>query len=67
MNLFDFSFSTLGSPVSDLSAFNCGRKDINDFFRNDALDYQKELFLQDYFRTLDKRRWGTKFAIQRGK
>lgn len=48
MNLFDFSFSTLGSPVSDLSAFDCGRKDINDFFRNDALDYQKELFGKTY-------------------
>ena len=48
MNLYDFSLSTLGSPVCDLSAFNCGRKDINDFFRNEALDYQKELFGKTY-------------------
>lgn len=48
MNLSDFSFTTLGSPISDLSTFDCGRKDINDFFRDDALDYQKELFGKTY-------------------
>lgn len=48
MNLSDFSFSALGNPIIDLSSFDCGRADINDFFRNEALDYQKELFGKTY-------------------
>lgn len=42
MKLSDFSFCTLGAPIRDLSSFDCGRKSINDFFRNEALDYQSE-------------------------
>ncbi len=48
MNFFDFSFSTLGDPIRDLSAFDCGRKEINKFFQKDALDYQNELFSKTY-------------------
>lgn len=51
MNLSDFSFSTLGNPICDLSGFDCGRKDINDFFHNDAMDYQQELFGKTYLFT----------------
>ena len=43
MNFFDFSFSTLGDPIRDLSAFDCGRN-----FQKDALDYQNELFSKTY-------------------
>ena len=48
MNLSDFSFSTLGEHISDLSTFDCGRKDINDFFKDEAVDYQNELFGKTY-------------------
>lgn len=51
MNLSDFSFSTLGNPISNLSSFDCGRTDINDFFRKDALNYQQELFGKTYLFT----------------
>ena len=51
MNLSDFSFSALGNPICDLSSFDCGRADINDFFRNDALNYQQELFGKTYLFT----------------
>ena len=51
MKLSDFSFCTLGAPIRDLSSFDCGRKSINDFFRNDALDYQNELFGKTYLLT----------------
>ena len=51
MNLSDFSFCTLGAPIRDLSSFDCGRKSINDFFRNEALDYQSELFGKTYLLT----------------
>ena len=33
MNLSDFSFSTLGEYSCDLQSFDCGREDINEFFR----------------------------------
>ena len=48
MILSDFIFSTLGEFIRDLFAFDCGRKSINDFFRNEALDYQNELFGKTY-------------------
>ena len=48
MNLSDFSFSTLGEYSCDLQSFDCGREDINEFFRNDALQYQDELFGKTY-------------------
>ena len=51
MKLSDFSFCTLGAPIRDLSSFDCGRKSINDFFRNEALDYQSELFGKTYLLT----------------
>ena len=41
MNLSDFSFSTLGNPICDLSGFDCG----------DAMDYQQELFGKTYLFT----------------
>ena len=51
MNLSDFSFSTLGNPICDLSGFYCGSKDINDIFHNDAMDYQQEMFGKTYLFT----------------
>lgn len=33
---------------TDFSNFNCGRDDINDFFLNDATNYQEELFGKTY-------------------
>ena len=33
---------------TDFSNFDCGRDDINDFFLNDASDYQEELFGKTY-------------------
>ena len=48
MKLSDFAFFTLGEPIREFSEFDCGRKEINQFFQNNALDYQNELFSKTY-------------------
>lgn len=48
MTLDDFVFLPLIPGETDFSNFNCGRDDINDFFLNDAQNYQEELFGKTY-------------------
>lgn len=48
MTLSDLVFLPLVSGETDFSNFDCGRSDINDFFLNDAPDYQEELFGKTY-------------------
>ena len=59
-------FSKL-SHTSDVSSFRCSEyKDLEDFLKNDALDYQKENVARDVSRTLKREtcwffshwRWG---------
>jgi len=40
---------TLGELDFDLDSFDCGRKSINEFFRDEAQAYQDELFGKTYF------------------
>ena len=49
MDLSELIFMELGEQEMDIELFDCGREDINDFFRNDAFDYQNELFGKTYF------------------
>lgn len=48
MTLNDFVFLPLVPGETDFSNFDCSRDDINDFFLNDASDYQEELFGKTY-------------------
>lgn len=48
MTLNDLVFLPLVPEKTDFSNFDCGRDDINDFFLNDASDYQEELFGKTY-------------------
>jgi len=41
LNLFDFNFIELTDTIN-LSGFECGENDINNFLKEDALKYQKE-------------------------
>ena len=54
MKISDFAFFTLGEPIRDFSGFDCGRKEINDYFREDALDFQNELFSKTYLLSPNK-------------
>ena len=49
MDLSELIFVELGEQELDIELFDCGREDINDFFRSDASDYQNELFGKTYF------------------
>lgn len=49
MDLSELTFVELGEQNLDIELFDCGREDINDFFRNDAKNYQYELFGKTYF------------------
>lgn len=48
MTLNDLVFLPLVPGETDFTNFDCGRPDINDFFLNDAPDYQEELFGKTY-------------------
>ena len=44
MRITDLKFVPQGTVGLNIKAFNCGRKSVNDFFHNEAQDYQDELF-----------------------
>ena len=44
MTLADLLFSPQGTTELDLKSFDCGRESVNKFFREEAQDYQDELF-----------------------
>lgn len=49
MTLADLLFSPQGTPGMNIQAFDCGRKSVNDFFHNEAQNYQDELFGKTYY------------------
>ena len=49
MTLDDLDFLPQGTPGLNIQAFDCGRKSVNDFFHNEAQDYQDELFGKTYY------------------
>ena len=49
MLLTDLKFTPLGEEKLKTLDFDCGRKSVNDFFHNEAQDYQDELFGKTYF------------------
>ena len=49
MNIFDLKLVSQGAPELNVQAFDCGRKSVNDFFRDEAQDYQDELFGKTYY------------------
>lgn len=49
MSFFDFDMVPLGTDGLDLSRFDCGREEVNEFFREEAVEYQDELFGKSYF------------------
>jgi hypothetical protein len=50
MDLLDFRIIRL-EPTIDLSNFDCGDEDLNDFLISDALNYQAELLAVTYLLT----------------
>ena len=49
MRITDLKFVPQGTPGLNIEAFDCGRKSVNDFFHNEAQDYQDELFGKTYY------------------
>ena len=49
MTLDDLDFLPQGTPGLNIQAFDCGRKSVNDFFHNEAQEYQDELFGKTYY------------------
>ena len=49
MRITDLKFVQQGAPGLNIEAFDCGRKSVNDFFHNEAQDYQDELFGKTYY------------------
>ncbi len=49
MTLADLLFSPQGTPGLNLQSFDCGRESVNKFFREEAQDYQDELFGKTYY------------------
>ena len=55
MNILDLKLVPQGAPELNLQAFDCGRKSVNDFFHNEAQDYQEELFGKTYYWVIPER------------
>jgi GNAT superfamily N-acetyltransferase len=49
MNIHNLKLVSQGAPELNVQAFDCGRKSVNDFFRDEAQDYQEELFGKTYY------------------
>lgn len=49
ITLRDLVFLPQGTPGLDVESFDCGRKTVNDFFRDEAQAYQDELFGKTYY------------------
>ena len=46
MTLDELIYLPQGTPGLNLQAFDCGRESVNEFFREEAQDYQDELFVR---------------------
>jgi len=49
MRITDLKFVPQGTSVLNIEAFDCGRKSVNDFFHNEAQDYQDEPHLLEFY------------------
>lgn len=49
MKITDLVFSPQGTEGLNISAFDCGRDTVNEFFRDEAQAYQDELFGRTYY------------------
>ena len=49
MRITDLKFVPQGTSGLNIEAFDCGRKSVNDFFHNEAQNYQDELFGKTYY------------------
>ena len=49
MTLNDLIYVPQGTHGLNIEAFDCGRASVNEFFHNDAQDYQDELFGKTYY------------------
>lgn len=49
INIFDFIMLPQGTKGLCLDAFDCGRSEVNEFFRCEAQEYQDELFGRTYY------------------
>ena len=49
MTLNELIYLPQGTPGLNLQAFDCGRESVNEFFREEAQDYQDELFGKTYY------------------
>ena len=49
MNIADLKFVPQGTQGLNLQAFDCGRDSVSEFFREEAQDYQDELFGKTYY------------------
>ena len=49
ISIEELDMFTLGEQNFDLQSFDCGRSSVTEFFRNEALAYQDELFGKTYF------------------
>lgn len=63
MDISELDFIELGEQDLNIGIFDCGRDDINDFFRYDAAKYQSELFGKTYFFCLPDRRVVAAFTV----
>ena len=49
LSIHDLQFVPQGTPGLDVEAFDCGRESVNEFFRQEAQEYQDELFGKTYY------------------
>lgn len=49
ISIYDLDKIGIGEVSLNLDAFDCERKAVNDFFKNEAMSYQEELFGKTYF------------------
>jgi len=49
MTLDELIYLPQGTPGLNIQAFDCGRESVNEFFREEAQDYQDELFGKTYY------------------
>ena len=47
MKINDLKFVPQGTPGLNIQAFDCGSKSVNDFFHDEAQDYQDGLMFRD--------------------
>lgn len=49
ISIYDLDKICIGEVSLNIDAFDCERETVNDFFKNEAMAYQEELFGKTYF------------------